>query len=190
VDINGEYVIPADRDTVWNALNDPEVLKECIPGCQELAALDDGDGFEATVLAKIGPVKATFKGSVRLEDVVEGESYTIVGEGKGGTAGFAKLKSRVNLEDAGNEGTRLKYTADAQLGGKLAQLGARLIQGTARKYADDFFGCFVARLSPEEDAGAAVEGAQPEGAESRRNWMIYGGAALLVLIVLWLLFGR
>lgn len=146
MDINGTYVIPANRETVWKAINDAAVLKECIPGCEELGPQSDGDGFDARVVAKIGPVKATFRGSVAFENVVEASSYTIVGEGKGGIAGFAKMTSDVLLEDA-EGGTRLSYTAKAQLGGKLAQLGSRLIEGTARKYADDFFANLNERLS-------------------------------------------
>lgn len=158
MDISGEYLIPADRRTVWQAINDPEVLRDCIPGCDSLTLAEDGLGYDATVTAKVGPVKATFRGSVRLEDIVEPESYRIVGEGKGGAAGFAKGGANVMLEeiDAGN--TRLTYKADAQVGGKLAQLGSRLIQGTAKKYADDFFARLTARLSPQEvpDTAATV----------------------------------
>lgn len=174
MDINGSYVIPSDRATVWKAINDPAILKDCIPGCEELNAVDDagGGGFAALVVAKIGPVKASFRGAVRLENIVEGHSYTIAGEGKGGAAGFAKLASNVKLEDTEDGGTRLSYTADAQLGGKLAQLGSRLIEGTARKYADDFFACLTARLSP------AAEPAEPEAtvakdkiAEESQGWL-------------------
>lgn len=178
MDITGEYLIPADRRTVWQAINDPEVLRECIPGCDSLTPAEDGLGYDATVTAKVGPVKATFRGSVRLEDIVEPESYRIVGEGKGGAAGFAKGGANVVLEevDAGN--TRLTYKADAQVGGKLAQLGSRLIQGTAKKYADDFFARLTARLSPQDvpdtaatvgmgvastDAGRPREGEAQEG---------------------------
>lgn len=156
MDISGTYLIPSDRATVWKAINDPSVLKDCIPGCEELTAVDDaeGGGFAALVVARIGPVKASFRGAVRLANIVEGQSYTIAGEGKGGAAGFAKLASNVMLEDAPEGATRLSYTADAQLGGKLAQLGSRLIEGTARKYADDFFASLTARLTPPGSAPA------------------------------------
>lgn len=160
MDITGEYLIPTDRETVWKAINDPQLLKACIPGCQELEETDEGEGggYAAKVQAKIGPVKAVFNGHVRLEDVVVPESYTIIGEGKGGAAGFAKGNAKVHLEavDAGN--TKLTYTADAQVGGKLAQLGSRLIQGTARKYADDFFANLTARIAPQEAEPAATTG--------------------------------
>ncbi|HAJ18608.1 MAG TPA: carbon monoxide dehydrogenase, partial [Rhodospirillaceae bacterium] len=133
MEMTGEYRIPAARETVWEALNDPEVLKACIAGCQSLDRTEDG-GFEATVKAKVGPVSATFKGAVRLENVNAPESYTIVGEGKGGAAGFAKGGADVNLVEDGAE-TILTYKVNAQVGGKLAQIGARLVDSTAKKYA-------------------------------------------------------
>ena len=141
MDMQGEYRIPAKRETVWEALNDPEVLKACIPGCQELTRTEDG-GFEASVKAKVGPVSATFKGAVRLENVNPPESYTIAGEGKGGAAGFAKGGADVKLTEDGDE-TILNYEVKAQVGGKLAQIGARLVDSTAKKYATDFFATFV-----------------------------------------------
>lgn len=158
MDISGEYLIPADRRTVWQAINDPEMLRACIPGCDALTPAEDAPGYDATVTAKVGPVKATFRGSVRLEDIVEPEGYRIVGEGKGGAAGFAKGGATVRLEEVDATNTRLTYAADAQVGGKLAQLGSRLIQGTARKYADDFFSRLTARIAPQEvpDTAATV----------------------------------
>lgn len=173
MDIKGAYLIPADRATVWQAINDPAILKECIPGCEELTAVAaaEGGGFAALVVAKIGPVKASFRGAVRLQNIVEGRSYTIAGEGKGGAAGFAKLASNVLLEDAEDGGTRLSYTADAQLGGKLAQLGSRLIEGTARKYADDFFANLTTRLSPPAEATPQADAkAEPKDAGESQGW--------------------
>ncbi|EKV31753.1 Carbon monoxide oxidation accessory protein CoxG [Caenispirillum salinarum AK4] len=160
MDITGEYLIPTDRKTVWDAINDPEMLKACIPGCQELTETDEGPagGYEAKVQAKVGPVKATFNGHVRLEDVNEPESYRIVGEGKGGAAGFAKGGADVWLEEVDATNTKLTYKADAQVGGKLAQLGSRLIQGTAKKYADDFFANLTARIAPQEAEPAETTG--------------------------------
>lgn len=154
MDMQGETRIPASREAVWEALNDPEVLKACIPGCESLERTEDG-GFEATVKAKVGPVKATFKGSVRLENINAPESYTIVGEGKGGAAGFAKGGADVSLAEEGND-TVLSYTVNAQVGGKLAQIGARLIDSTAKKYANDFFGTFSEMVSAGQLAPAAV----------------------------------
>lgn len=137
MELTGTRTIAADRPTVWAALNDPEVLKACIPGCEELTGSPE-EGFEAVVKQKVGPVKATFKGAVTLEDVNAPESYRIVGEGKGGVAGFAKGAADVRLSEAA-EGTELSYVVDAKVGGKLAQLGSRLIDGFARKMADQFF---------------------------------------------------
>jgi carbon monoxide dehydrogenase subunit G len=151
MELTGTRQIAADRATVWAALNDPAILKEAIPGCQEMSGNPD-DGFEATVKQKVGPVSATFKGAVQLSNVVVGESYTITGEGKGGAAGFAKGGADVRLEDA-EGGTLLTYDVKASVGGKLAQLGSRLIDGFAKKMADQFF----------ENFKNAVEGPAPEG---------------------------
>ncbi|MCG8649802.1 MAG: carbon monoxide dehydrogenase subunit G, partial [Pirellulales bacterium] len=139
--MTGEYRIEAARETVWAALNDPEVLKACIPGCEELEKTSD-TGFAAKVKAKVGPVSAKFAGAVTLSDINPPESYTISGEGKGGAAGFAKGGAKVRLDEDGSA-TLLHYEVDATVGGKLAQIGARLIDGTAKKMADDFFGKFA-----------------------------------------------
>jgi carbon monoxide dehydrogenase subunit G len=136
--MNGEAVLPADRATVWARLNDPEVLKACIPGCQELEKLGDAS-FRAVATLKVGPVKATFRGKVDLTDLDPPNGYTITGEGEGGVAGFAKGGAKVRLTDAPEGGTLLTYEVEAQIGGKLAQLGGRLINGMAKKYADEFF---------------------------------------------------
>lgn len=145
MDMSGEYVIAAPRETVWAALNDPEVLKVCIPGCDELEMTSDTT-MEAKVTQKIGPVKAKFAGNVELVNINAPESYTIRGEGKGGVAGFAKGSADVRLEDQ-EGGTRLVYEAHAEVGGKLAQLGSRLINSTAKKLADKFFENFHNHLS-------------------------------------------
>ena len=137
MDLEGTRVIAADRALVWQKLNDADTLAACIPGCEELTGTPE-DGFAATVKQKVGPVKATFKGEVSLENVVAGESYTIVGEGKGGVAGFAKGSADVTLRDV-DGGTELTYTANAKVGGKLAQLGNRIVGGFAKKMADEFF---------------------------------------------------
>ncbi|MEO1550895.1 MAG: carbon monoxide dehydrogenase subunit G [Pseudomonadota bacterium] len=163
--MTGTRSIAAPRAEVWQALNDPDVLKACIPGCQELTGSPE-EGFEATVVQKVGPVKATFKGSVSLSDVTEGESYTITGEGKGGAAGFAKGAADVKLVDA-DGGTELSYDVEAKVGGKLAQLGSRLIDGFAKNMADKFFTNFQTALE-----GPAEEGAT-EGAieEKKSGWL-------------------
>ena len=131
--MQGERTIDAGRAEVWRALNDAEVLKACIPGCEELEKTSP-TSFSATVTQKVGPVKVRFKGAVELSDIVEAESYTITGEGKGGAAGFAKGGAKVRLSDAG-DGTLLVYQAEARVGGKLAQLGSRLVDGFARTMA-------------------------------------------------------
>jgi carbon monoxide dehydrogenase subunit G len=139
--MNGEAVLPAPREKVWAKLNDPEVLKACIPGCQSLDLAGPTE-FAAVAKVKVGPVSATFKGRVHLLDLDPPNGYRIQGEGEGGVAGFAKGGATVRLEDV-PEGTRLVYDVEAQIGGKLAQLGGRLINGVAKKMADEFFGNFA-----------------------------------------------
>jgi carbon monoxide dehydrogenase subunit G len=156
MDLTGNYRIPAPRETVWAALNDPEVLRACIPGCEELNKTSETE-FVARVVAKIGPVKAGFNGKVTLSDLDPPAGYTISGEGQGGAAGFAKGGAKVRLEPV-DEGaaTVLHYAADAQIGGKLAQLGSRLVEGTARKLADEFFAAFAAQAAAAAPATAAA----------------------------------
>jgi len=146
MDLQGTRLIAADRATVWARLNDPAFLRAAIPGCTEMTGSPD-TGFEATVVQKVGPVKATFRGAVRLVDVNAPESYRIEGEGKGGVAGFAKGSADVRLTEV-EGGTELAYKVDAQVGGKLAQLGSRIIGGFARKMADDFFDRFTGDIAP------------------------------------------
>jgi carbon monoxide dehydrogenase subunit G len=139
--IEGEERIAAPLDKVWAGLNDPDVLKACIPGCQSLEKTAD-DQMAATVVLKIGPIKATFNGAVTLKNLNPPHSYTIEGEGKGGIAGFAKGGADVTLVEDGPEATILKYAAKADVGGKIAQLGSRLITSTSKKLAGDFFSTF------------------------------------------------
>ena len=162
MEMSGEYRIPAPRETVWAALNDPEVLKACIPGCDSLEKTSDTE-MTAAVTTKVGPVKAKFTGAVTLSNIRPPEGYTISGEGKGGVAGFAKGGADVALE-ADGAGTILRYTAKAQVGGKLAQLGARLIDSTAKKMADEFFGAFSARLGGGGAVAAAPAPVAPAAA--------------------------
>jgi uncharacterized protein len=152
MEMQGERRIPAPRQAVWQKLNDPEALKECIPGCQEIEKTSDTE-FVAKVRAKVGPVSANFTGKVTLSDLNPPQGYTISGEGQGGVAGFAKGSAKVALDEEGNE-TVLRYGVQAQVGGKLAQIGSRLIDATARKMADDFFGKFVSLMSPESSGSA------------------------------------
>ncbi len=140
--MTGEVQLPADRQAVWDKLNDPLVLKACIPGCESMDQTENG-GFSAVVKLKVGPVSATFKGHVELQDLDPPNSYTIVGQGEGGIAGFAKGGAKVTLSDAEAGGTLLRYDVEANVGGKIAQLGARLIDGVAKKNADTFFANFV-----------------------------------------------
>jgi carbon monoxide dehydrogenase subunit G len=149
--MQGEVMLPANRERVWAALNDPEVLKACIPGVQELDKVSD-TAFNAVAKVAIGPVKATFKGAVSLTDLDPPNGYTISGEGQGGVAGFAKGGAKVRLDEADGGGTKLTYDVEAQVGGKIAQLGGRLINGVAKKYADEFFANFAKTLSPAENA--------------------------------------
>ena len=139
--MTGEIQLAACRETVWAALNDPAVLKACIPGCEELEKTDD-QGFRAVARMKVGPVSARFKGKVTLSDLDPPNGYKISGEGEGGIAGFAKGGAVVGLTDQ-DGGTLLSYNVEAQIGGKLAQLGQRLINGTAKKLADEFFAGFA-----------------------------------------------
>ncbi|MEX0590878.1 MAG: carbon monoxide dehydrogenase subunit G [Xanthobacteraceae bacterium] len=150
LEMSGEYLLPLDRATVYAALNDPELLKRSIPGCEELEKVSDTE-FAAVVRLELGPVKARFKGKVRLEDLDPPNGYRIAGEGEGGVAGFAKGGATVNLAEV-PEGTKLTYKAEANVGGKIAQLGQRLIAGSAKKIADRFFSNFTAALTERSKA--------------------------------------
>lgn len=142
--MTGQIQLAAPKDTVWEKLNDPEVLRACIPGCEELERTDD-NGFRAIAKMKVGPVSARFQGKVILSDLDPPNGYKISGEGEGGVAGFAKGGAKVNLAER-EGGTLLSYQVDAHIGGKLAQLGQRLISGTAKKIADEFFANFARAL--------------------------------------------
>jgi len=145
--MTGEHRIPASREVVWEALNDPEVLKACIPGCESIEETGDNT-MAADMTAKVGPVKAKFKVNLQLENLNPPESYTLTGEGSGGAAGFAKGGAKVMLEEDGDE-TVLRYEASMQIGGKLAQVGSRLVQGTANKLAGNFFSSFADHVNKE-----------------------------------------
>ena len=193
MDMTGEYRIPAPRDKVWAALNDPEMLKAALPGCESLAKVSDHE-FAAVVIAKVGPVKAKFNGNVTLSDLNPPESYRIAGEGKGGAAGFAKGGAEVHLTEDGAV-TVLRYTAKADVGGKLAQLGSRLIDGTAKKLADEFFDNFRKQLTPAEPAPVAAPEPLPEPEpeagggleELLQNKFVWAAGVIVVLMILALL---
>ena len=214
MELKGEYRVPAAREHVWAMLNDPAVLRECIPGCESLEG-SAAEGFAARVTTKVGPVKATFNGQVTLSNVNPPESYTISGEGKGGVAGFAKGGADVHLAPDG-DATILTYTVNAQVGGKLAQLGSRLIDSTAKKLADQFFSSLAAKAGAPSGAaagsvGAVVADAPPPGTiegvvqnvehaaheveeevEARAAMGFLGGPivwALLVILALLLVYG-
>jgi hypothetical protein len=209
MEMTGEHRIAAPRETVWRALNDPAVLKQCIPGCEEIEKLSDTE-LQAKVVAKVGPVSAKFGGKVTLSDLDPPNGYRISGEGQGGAAGFAKGGANVRLaSDETGQVTILTYTVNASVGGKLAQIGSRLIDGTAHKMADEFFSRFselvaaqAAGAAPAE-AGAAgpaappAAGARPEPpvptpAPSRQKGLkpvIWIAGLVIILLALLLLFG-
>lgn len=143
--MTGQQLVPLPQAETWAALNDTQILKECVPGCESLEKVSETQ-YELTMRQRIGPVSARFKGVMTLQDVDAPRGYTMVFEGQGGVAGFAKGQAAVSLEPDG-EGTRLSYSVKAMVGGKIAQLGARLIDGVARKLADEFFKCFNDRFS-------------------------------------------
>ena len=149
--MNGEFRVPTDRETVWRALNDPEVLKDCLPGCQEIEKTSNTE-MTATLVIKVGPVKATFAGGVTLSDLDPPNGYTLSGQGQGGPAGFASGEARVRLVADGGE-TVVQYECDAKVGGKLAQIGSRLIDSTAKKLAKQFFDSFAGKLGGGEEGG-------------------------------------
>ena len=164
MNLTDSKLVAADRNEVWRALLSAEVLQQCVPGCKEMSGNSE-EGFEATVVQKVGPVKATFKGAVTLSDIVECESLILSGEGKGGAAGFAKGSAKVVLTDE-EGGTLLSYDVEAKVGGKLAQLGSRIIDGFAKKMADQFFEEFRNTVQgPSEE----VEGS--EDSEKKKGWL-------------------
>ena len=192
MNLSGEYRLPLPRMAVWDGLNDPEILKQCIPGCEELVKTED-NGFAAKVGLKIGPMTARFTGKVTLADIDPPNGYKIAGEGQGGVAGFGKGSAIVKLAEDGEGGTILTYQADSQVGGKMAQLGSRLIDATAKKLADEFFGKFAAIVVPpaaaspdatSEIASPPPPPSQPSGGLPQSVWI----AALVAAIgvVLWM----
>ncbi len=186
MEMTGERRIPAPRQKVWDALNDPEVLKQCIAGCESLDKTSDTE-FSARVTSKVGPVTAKFTGKVQLSDVDAPNGYTISGEGQGGVAGFAKGGAKVQLADDG-VGTLLTYEANGTVGGKLAQIGSRLIDSTARKMADDFFDKFAEAVGGAEEEAEVEEPAEAPAAQAKSEglspavWI--GGLVAIAVIVL------
>ncbi|HYM43220.1 MAG TPA: carbon monoxide dehydrogenase subunit G [Steroidobacteraceae bacterium] len=160
MEMTGERMLPVDRVTAWHALNDPQLLQRAIPGCESLRAGAAG-GYDLVLTAALGPVKARFKGSMTLADVMAPESYTIRFEGQGGPAGFARGEAKVSLAQSGARQTAVRFSVSAQIGGRLAQVGSRLIDAAAGAMADQFFGSFSVLLAGEGAAAAAAASAKP-----------------------------
>jgi len=198
--MTGQRTLPVPPQQAWNALNDPQMLKECIPGCESVT-LTGPLQYEVLMAARIGPVAAKFKGKLSQSDVVEPESYTITFDGQGGVAGFGKGSAKVRLTPVA-AGTQLDYDVSAQVGGKIAQIGSRLVDAAAAKIADDFFASFETKLgeaaaaaAPAEGAGSVAQGSAvaPAGtteaaaqtpAEARQRWLrwaiLFAIAAVLI----------
>jgi carbon monoxide dehydrogenase subunit G len=176
MEMTGEQLIPLSQQRVWKALNDPAILKACIPGCESIEKISDTE-YKVAMTAAIGPVKAKFNGKLLLADLNPPHSYSIAFEGSGGAAGFGKGAAQVSLLPEGS-GTRLTYKATASVGGKLAQIGSRLIDGVAKKMSDDFFARFNATVAP----AVATEPAPIQRRDLRWAW-VAGGIVLLLLIL-------
>lgn len=194
MDLSGEYRIPAPREAVWKALNDADVLKGCIPGCESVEKTSDTE-FNAKVRAKVGPVSAAFSGKVTLSDLDPPNGYKISGEGQGGVAGFARGGADVRLKpDETGTGTILTYTVQANVGGKIAQIGSRLIEGTARSMAEQFFGKLseivtqgqgAPRAAAMATTSAAPAAAKPKGLSP----LVWVSLLIAIVLVLLLYFG-
>lgn len=175
MDLAGSVEIASTRQLLWAALNDPEVLARCIDGVERLTRSEgDVPVFDGEMQARVGPVRARFAGTVRLEDIVAPERYRLVGEGKGGLAGFAKGSADVVLTELGPALTQLDYVVKAQVGGKLAQLGARLVEGAAKQYAEGFFAKLKAEVEGADAAGEPAA-ARPESAMALPSEPAHGG---------------
>jgi len=195
MDMKGEFRVPLPQEVVWRALNDPEVLKASIPGCDELIRESD-TSFKGRISAAVGPVRAKFAGTATLSDIDAPNGYTLTGSGSGGAAGMVKGGAKVRLVPEGDD-TLLQYEASAQVAGKLAQIGARLVDMAAKKMADDFFGNFVAQLQAAEPAAApapepateqeieerAVETVTETVAPRRRAWLVLAVVVLIIVLL-------
>ena len=188
MEMTNTRVVPAPPAKVWDALNDPEALKACIPGCETMERIG-ADEWRTTMAAKVGPVSAKFSGRMTMTDSTPPTGYTLKFEGQGGVAGFANGEARVTLLPAEGGETALTYVVHAQVGGKLAQIGSRLIDGAAAKIADDFFARFSARLAPAVVTGGEAAPsvvAPPEPTYAGAKWVRYAALALIVAIIAWL----
>ena len=182
MEIKGEYQIASSREDVWLALNDPEMLKKCIPGCESLERISDTE-LTAKIMAAIGPVRARFNTKISLENLNPPESYRMVGESKAGVAGFGRGSADVTLTE-NNDGTLLTYSADFKVGGKLAQVGSRLVLGATKKTVDDFFGTFSREFDPGAERVDMAE--ESGGAVTSKTWLAVAGA-VVVLLIWWFL---
>ena len=183
MELSSTRIVHAAPIAVWNALNDPAVLKDCIPGCESLERLSDHE-WRAIVAAKVGPVSARFNGKMQIVDPTPPTGYTLTFEGQGGAAGFAKGEAKVSLAPSEGGDTALSYTAKANVGGKLAQIGSRLIDGAAAKMADDFFSRFAERVAPPEEVTAGPAPKVAAHAPAKSHWIRYVAlAAILVIII-------
>jgi len=188
MEMSNTRVVPAPRDRVWRALNDPDTLKASIPGCEQFERID-ADSYRATVATKIGPVSARFAGKLTLADIDAPNGYRLRFEGQGGAAGFANGEATVSLGDAPDRQTTLSYAVKAQVGGKLAQIGNRLIDGAAAKLAEEFFARFAAELARAPVAEIATQAPAPgprvrSGGANR--WVRVLAIGVMVAIVIWL----
>jgi carbon monoxide dehydrogenase subunit G len=192
--MTGEQLIPASQQDTWEALNDPEVLKACVPGCESITLVNPNE-YQVLMVAKVGPVSAKFRGRLSLSDIKPPQSYSLAFEGQGGPAGFAKGAAQVKLVAAGKDQTKLIYDAKANVGGKLAQIGSRLVDAAAKKVADEFFANFTKRMSASEDetvvmhpepehghAGAGA-GAAAMPTVSNTTLMFFAAGSLVVFVV-------
>ena len=182
MELSGQRRLAIDRESAWRALNDPEVLRKAIPGCESLERVSDAE-YTAVVATAIGPVRTRFRGKLRLEDVVAPESYSLRFEGDGGAAGFAKGVARVRLSEEGG-GTLLDYSASSQIGGKLAQVGNRLVDSVARKLAEEFFASLDEQLGPSPAAVAAPPAPRRDWASDPRIWAAIFFTAVVILVAL------
>ena len=171
--MKGERVLPADRATVWSLLNDPQVLRECVPGCESLVATAE-HSYDVAMTAAVGPVKARFKGKLSVADIEAPVRYRLLFEGQSSQAGFARGEARIELQELAPDQTRLAYSATSQIGGRLAQIGGRLIDAAAAATADKFFAAFAGHLpaQPSLQATAAVEPTMPSGSGGFGRWLL------------------
>jgi len=190
MEMTGEQLIPASQQDTWKALNDPEVLKACVPGCESITPVNENE-YQVQMTARVGPVSAKFRGRLSLFDIKPPQSYSLAFEGQGGAAGFAKGAAQVKLSPEGNQ-TKLAYDVKANVGGKLAQIGSRLIDAAARKVANEFFQNFTNRMTSAADATVVMEAiTEPHGAAgeaalptvSNTTLVFFAAGALVVFIV-------